>query len=195
MFSLSQFLTYIAIVDITPGPNTVTAMSNGIRFGLRKTLPFIAGLFCGQSIIMTLVGLFSEALFLYLPSIRPVMLAVGCGYMLFLAYKLWTSGGISAKKAAPPKAMTLGGALLFQFMNPKLLLFALTSMSNYILPYFHTFPAIAAKAVLIPLGGVCSCTLWASFGSIFCGFYNTHAKWINRLMALALVYCAIALFL
>ena len=34
MFSMSQFLSYVAVVDLTPGPNTVTAMSNGIRFGL-----------------------------------------------------------------------------------------------------------------------------------------------------------------
>ena len=33
-------------------------------------------------------------------------------------------------------------------------LFALTSMSVYILPHFHTLPAIAAKAIIIPIGGV-----------------------------------------
>ena len=35
MCSMSQFLSYVAVVDLTPGPNTVTAMSNGIRFGLK----------------------------------------------------------------------------------------------------------------------------------------------------------------
>lgn len=194
MFSLSQFLTYIVVIDFTPGPNTLTAMSNGVRFGLRRTLPFIAGLFLGQSLIMALVGLFSKALFDYLPGFKPFMLVLGAAYMLYLAYKIWRGSGPKAAEGGDSSA-TMTTGLLLQFVNPKFLLFALTSMSTYILPYFTTLPAIAAKAILIPLGGTCSCLLWSSFGALFFGLYERHAKPINALMALALVYCAVALFL
>lgn len=87
MFSMSQFLSYVAVVDLTPGPNTVTAMSNGIRFGLKGTVPFLCGLFCCQSLIMALAGCFSAFLFQYLPWVKPFMQVVGAAYMLFLAYR------------------------------------------------------------------------------------------------------------
>ena len=195
MFSWPQFLTYIAVVDITPGPNTLTVMSNGVRFGFRRTLPFLGGLVLGQSVIMALAGLFSKALVDYLPGVKPIMLGLGAAYMLYLAYKIWRGGDIQAAEGQKDGSVTFANGLLLQFINPKLLLFALTSMSSYILPYFTTLPAIAAKAALIPLGGLCSCLLWTTFGSLFCGFYTRHSKPLNAAMALALVYCAIALFL
>ena len=190
MFSMSQFLSYVAVVDLTPGPNTVTAMSNGIRFGLKGTVPFL----CGQSLIMALAGCFSAFLFQYLPWVKPFMQVVGAAYMLFLAYKIYRSGSVGQQEG-PAQPISFWGGALIQFLNPKMLLFALTSMSVYILPHFHTLPAIAAKAIIIPIGGVISCTLWASFGALLCGFYNRHTKAVNLLMALALVYCAVALFL
>lgn len=195
MFSFPQFLTYIVVIDLTPGLNTMTVMSNGIRFGFKRTLPFIGGLVCAQAAIMALAGLFSKVLFNYLPGIKPFMMALGAAYMLYLAYKIWHSGGVKAAEGEKDAPATFAMGLLLQFINPKFLLFALTSMSTYILPYFNTLPAIAAKAVLIPLGGMCSCFLWTAFGSLFRGFYNRHTKLVNAVMALALVYCAIALFL
>lgn len=195
MFSWSQFLTYILVVDITPGPNTVTVMSNSVRFGFRRTLPFVGGLVLGQCIIMSLAGIFSKALMDLLPGIKPFMLVAGAVYMLFLAYKIWRSGDIQTEEGEKGGSVTFANGLLMQFINPKLLLFVLTSWTNYILPYFTTLPAVAAKAALIPLGGLCSCMFWATFGSFFCGFYARHTKLLNSIMALALVYCAIALFL
>lgn len=194
MFSMSQFLSYVAVVDLTPGPNTVTAMSNGIRFSLKGTVPFLCGLFFCQALIMALAGCFSAFLFQYLPWVKPFMQVVGAAYMLFLAYKIYRSGSVGQQEG-PAQPISFWGGALIQFLNPKMLLFALTSMSVYILPHFHTLPAIAAKAIIIPIGGVISCTLWASFGALLCGFYNRHTKAVNLLMALALVYCAVALFL
>ncbi|MEA5060163.1 MAG: LysE family transporter [Candidatus Pelethousia sp.] len=195
MFSLSQFLTYVVIVDFTPGPNTMTSMSNGVRFGFKRTLPFMGGLILGQSVIMALVGLFSKALFDYLPGVKPFMLVIGAAYMLYLAYKIWHSGEPKGADGKKDVSATFFTGVFLQFINPKFLLFALTTMSNYILPYFTTLPAIAAKAAIIPLGGFSSVMLWAAFGSLFYGFYSRHAKLVNAIMALALVYCAVALFL
>ena len=195
MFSLSQFLTYIIVIDFTPGPNTFTAMTNGVRFGFKRTLPFIGGLVVGQSIILAIVGLFSKALFDYLPGIKPVMLVLGAAYMLYLAYKIWHGGAVKDGEETRDSSVTFVNGMLLQFVNPKYLLFALTSMSTYILPYFTTVPAIAAKAALLPMGGMCSCFLWSGFGSLFCGIYNRYSKPINIIMALALVYCAVRLFL
>lgn len=193
MFSLSQFLTYLVVIDFTPGPNVVTVMSNSMRFGFKSTLPFLGGLLCGQTFIVALVGVFSKSLYDYLPGVKPFMLVVGAAYMLYLAYRLWHGGPVQAGQA-DKGAVTFVHGLLLQFVNVKFLLFVLTALSNYILPYFKTLPSIAGMAALLPLGGLCSCCFWSGFGALFCGFYNRHAKLVNAVMALALAYCAVALF-
>lgn len=195
MFNWASFLTYVVVVAFTPGPNALTAMGNGIRVGFKRALPFIGGLFTCQCVIMTLVGLFSKALLDYLPGVKPFMLVLGAAYMLYLAYKIFKGGGAEAREGQKDASASFRNGLLLQFVNPKFLLFALTAMTVYILPSFSTLPAIAAKAIIIPLGGTSSCLLWTAFGSLFCGFYNRHAKPINAIMALALAYCAVALFL
>ena len=50
MFSWVSFLTYALINAITPGPNTMTSLSNGNRLGFRKSLPFSFGIWTGFSI-------------------------------------------------------------------------------------------------------------------------------------------------
>lgn len=195
MFSLVQLLTYIFVVAFTPGPNTLMVMSSGIRFGLRRTLPFIAGILFAQTFLIALMALFSKVLLDALPGAEPFMRVLGAAYMLYLAYKIWRSKGVQEGETQKDEAPSFAAGMLLQFVNVKLFLFFFTALSTYILPYFSTFSAIAPKAALLLLCDMSACILWASFGSLFRGFYNSHTKLVNAIMALAVVYCAVALFL
>lgn len=53
--SLNAWLLYVAtvfFVSATPGPNMLLAMTHGIRYGVRHTLPTLAGLLLALGIIM-----------------------------------------------------------------------------------------------------------------------------------------------
>ena len=53
---LSTWLIYFAtvlVVSATPGPNMLLAMTHGIRYGLRRTLPTLLGLLLALALIMT----------------------------------------------------------------------------------------------------------------------------------------------
>ena len=62
MASLSTFLIYLFATNFSPGPNNITALSNGMRFGWRRTWPFRAGMFTGFAVVMLLCGLANVAL-------------------------------------------------------------------------------------------------------------------------------------
>ena len=86
--------------------------------------------------------------------------------------------------------------LLLQFINPKIYLYCIMSMEAYILPYYGGQPVILFPfALLLAFIGFAFTMAWAAFGSVFRLLFSRHARVVNTIMALLLVYCAVSLFL
>lgn len=60
---------------------------------------------------------------------------------------------------------------------------------------YRSTGAVIGFTVLLALIGASGSFVWTLFGSVFCKFFSRHTKAINLVMALLLVYCAVALFL
>ncbi len=192
MFALNAFMIYVIVTAITPGPNNILSMSMAGRYGLKKSLPFNLGIWLGFSIVILLCTMFSALLYNLIPRPKPYMLALGAAYMLYLAYKIWTSGANIGEKDGG-KASFLAGMLL-QFVNPKGMIYGITSMSVYILPYFQAPMILIGFALMLSTVGFLCTLCWSAFGAVFKKLMAGHAKWINGIMALLLVYCAVSLF-
>ena len=70
------------------------------------------------------------------------------------------------------------------------------SMEAYILPVYQgrALP-LAGFALLLAFIGFVFTLCWSAFGSAFKLLFSRHAKLVNILMALLLVYCAASLFM
>ena len=93
------------------------------------------------------------------------------------------------------KTASFFAGMVLQFMNPKIYIYAITAMSLYILPVFHSTLSLAGFTLVLTAIGASGSYVWALFGSIFCRFFARHTKAVNLIMALLLVYCAVSLFL
>lgn len=193
MFNLYSFLAYIFITAYTPGPNNIMSMSNGISFGFRKSLPFNLGIFCGFSFVMLLCTIFSATLFKIMPTIKPFMLVIGSTYMLWLAWKIHNSSSNIEMKESKNNSFLSG--MLLQFINPKIIIYGITSMSSFILPHFSDTYILVGFALSLAFIGFTGTLCWSAFGAIFYRLFSKYTKITNLIMALLLVYCAISLFL
>lgn len=192
MFPAFDFLIYCFVTAYTPGANNLLSMSNAARLGFRRTLRFLTGIVFGFLVVMAACTLFSSTLYALLPRVKLWMQILGAAYMLFLAWKVWkSSADLSAESGSA--ASFLSGMLL-QFMNPKIYIYAITAMSLYILPFYHTPAALAGFVLILTLIGASGCFVWALFGAAFCKFFARHPRAVNLVMALLLVYCAVSLF-
>lgn len=193
MFHWLNFLTYAVITTATPGPNNIMSMSNAGRVGLKKSYPFNLGIWVGFMAVMIICTVLSSVLNAVMPIIKTPMLIAGATYMLYLAFKtLKRTGEISEKQV---KNGFLSG-LFLQFINPKIYIYGMVSMESYILPYFHNSPIkLLGFAILLATIGCFFNLCWATFGSVFRILFSHHARMTNTVMALLLVYCAVALFL
>ena len=193
MFPWYAFLTYAVITAATPGPNNIMSMSNAGRLGFRRALPFNLGIWVGFTIVMVLCTLFCTALSALIPAIRLPMLVLGAAYMLYLAWGTFRSSDVIQEDHAREGFRS---GLLLQFINPKIYLYGIMSMEAYILPYYSGQPAVLLFfALLLAFIGFVFTLAWAAFGSVFRLLFSRHARTVNTIMALLLVYCAVSLFL
>lgn len=193
MFHLYDFLIYCFITSYTPGANNLLSMSNAIRLEFRRSIRFNFGILTGFAVVMAVCTAFSATLYSYLPKVKIVMQILGAAYMLYLAWKVFKSSSeLSAEGGR--EASFLSGMVL-QFANPKIYIYAITAMSLYILPVYHSAAALIGFTVLLTLIGASGSFIWALFGAAFCKFFSRHTRLVNTVMALLLVYCAVSLFL
>ena len=193
MFPWFSFLTYAVVTAVTPGPNNLMSMSNGSRKGFRGALPFNFGILAGFTVVMVACTAFCCVLSVWIPRIMTPMLVLGALYMLYLAWETFRSTGELESRAAREGFLS---GLLLQFINPKIYLYCILSMEAYILPYFQDRPLILLGfALLLAFIGFLFTLAWSAFGSVFQRLFSRHARLVNTIMALLLVYCAVSLFL
>ena len=191
--NVPAFLIYVFVTSFTPGPNNIMAMNNARYVGFKKSMVFNLGVAAGFTLVMLVSTLFAGMLYSVIPKIKPYMLVLGGLYMLYLAYKT-LRGGSNGEETEKPHSSFISG-MLFQFINPKGIIYGITVASAYIIPNYTSPFAFLIFAVLLGIVALMSTTSWALFGTAFKKLFTSHAKFINIIMALLLVYCAIALFL
>ena len=192
MFPWAAFLSYIFIMTITPGPNNIMAMNNAAKKGLRKALPFNFGVLTGVFIVLILCIIFSSLLYTLIPRIQFPMKVLGAVYILYLALKPLLPSG---KKNVRDSSGSYIAGTVIQLINPKLIIYGITAMSSFILPWFSSVPILICFAFLLAVTGFIMTLCWTAFGSLFSKIFSEHGRILNIVMALLLIYCAVSLFL
>lgn len=194
MPNIAAFLSYVVITTFTPGPNTIMSMTNASRYGFKKSIMFNVGVFFGIFIIMSLCTIFSATLYSLIPSIKPVMTVIGAAYILWLAWKTYTGVPHGDARSGKP-TNTFASGLLLQFVNPKVILYGITTVSTFIIPYYKSPSTLFLFAALLSFVAFTATCAWSLFGSVFQRFLKTNVRVMSTAMALLLLYCAVSLFL
>lgn len=127
----ASLITFAFVSSITPGPNNLMLLASGMNFGFRRTLPHMIGIGVGFMIMIVLMGLGLTHLFDIFPVSYTVMQVLAVLYLLYLAYKIATA---APPEGAPPRAakpFTFLQAALFQWVNPKAWVMALSAITLY----------------------------------------------------------------
>lgn len=195
MFQTSAFLSYVIVVSFTPGPNNILSMVNASRDGFKRTFRFLLGIFTGFLTLLLLSSYFNLVLFNLMPRIKTVMSIVGALYMTYLAVKIMKSTGqaqsdepSSGKDSRSVNSFMTG--LLMQFVNPKGVLYCITVIANFVIPFYQSAGALFFFSLFLALVGFASIASWALFGALFNRFISAWQKPFNFAMGLLLLYSA-----
>ncbi|MGO1248112.1 MAG: LysE family translocator [Oceanisphaera sp.] len=168
----------------TPGPNNMLLTSSATRFGYRPTLKLLLGIMFGLQLLMLLTALGLGQLFLFWPALQWGLKLAGSGYLLWLAYKIGSADAQSMR--ATTHSMSWYQGALFQFLNPKAWLMAVSAISSFTLAgeqYWSS--AWVVLAIFLSLGLVTG-HIWAFLGLNLRRWLHTPTDWrrFNYVMAL-----------
>ena len=191
---VAAFLSYIFLTAFTPGPNTLMAMSSGIRAGFSGAMRFCCGVLLGFLFVMSCCAAFTAVLYAYIPALEPVLRWVGAGYIAWLAVCVFRSRpGGTGDAGASGGAGGLRDGMLLQCVNVKVILYGLTAFSTFILPHFQS-PAEAVFFVLVlSLVGFAGTVCWAFFGALLQRLFVEHVRAVNSVLAASLLCIAVSL--
>lgn len=180
---------YACATTFSPGPNNILLLSSTSKFGFRRCLPLIYGIWTGLISIMLICGFGCAVLGELVPQIVPYAKYIGAAYILYLAYKtlIRKTGDASGGETKP---LTYANGFLLQFLNVKIMSLGIAAYSGYILPHGFRVPSILAFAVIMAGCAATGNLIWATLGSALFPFYKRFSKVINLVMALLLVWCA-----
>lgn len=185
---LVAFLGFAFASSVTPGPNNMMLVASGVNFGVRRTLWHVAGINVGFPVMLLLTGLGLGQVFQRYPMIYTAMKVVGIVYMLWLAWKVATSGPVREGEGAAGKPMTFWQAAAFQWVNPKAWAMVIGAIAAYTVPenYIGSLLIITAVYALV---GTPGSMVWAMFGAALRNWLRDPAKvrWFNIAMAALLV--------
>jgi len=117
---------------MTPGPNNIMLLSSGLTFGYKRTIPHTLGISFGFPIMVICVGLGVGKLFEVFPFIYTTLKVVGIIYLVWMAWHIANTKGSPDTKNKRDKPFTFLQAALFQWVNPKAWVVAITSTAAFI---------------------------------------------------------------
>jgi len=175
---------------LTPGPNNIMLLSSGLTFGYKNTIPHILGIILGFTLMVVCVGLGIGALFEMYPFIFSILKYLGISYLFWMAWHIASSkGGISTKGSSKDKPFTFLQAAIFQWVNPKAWVMAITSTATFTTSAEHAFVQVLIIAFIFLLSGVISCNTWTLGGVYIKKLIKNelHVRVFNITMAILIV--------
>ncbi|MET9777192.1 leucine efflux protein LeuE [Streptomyces sp. NPDC006367] len=156
MFGVTDLPTYLAglvLVILLPGPNSLYVLSVAARRGVRAGYTAAAGVWCGDTVLMTLSAAGVASLLQANAVLFGIVKYTGAGYLTWLAigmmraaWGMWrTRREETAEAAAAPVAddeRPFRRALVVSLLNPKAILFFVAFFVQFVDPGY-AYPALS----------------------------------------------------
>ena len=193
--SLLPLIFFSIAAAFTPGPNNIVGSYSGFNFGIKKSLPLILGVTFGYTTLITLSAAGLNVVFNTYPILKTIIKILGSLFLIYLAYKIAFQSPVEEKKIKNP--VKFYETFIFQFINPKAVFAAITSISifvelgpNY---FFHSLVVIIVSFCC----AITSIASWCLLGK-FLRRFSENKKFIqtfNYAMSFSLIVCVILIYL
>lgn len=201
--TLLGFFVVSLIGIATPGPDVLLAMSNGSRYGLRRSLPGIAGVALSDLILMSTVAFGFGAILAASEIFFLSLKLLGVAYLTYLGLKLVMTrplpAGIAHTGIANPgslQAQLFTRSFVVALTNIKGWLFFAAFLPQFIDPERPMMQQYLILTVTFELLDIAVLLAYAAFGaSAVRVFKGSTALWMDRVSGSILLMLAAALIL
>lgn len=192
---LLPLVAFAFAASVTPGPNNALVTANAAANGWRAIWPHMLGIGAGFSLMIMLVGLGLAGVLARYPLLAAAMRWGSMAWLVWLAWKIAT--GPTGAAAAGGMRFGFAKAMLFQWVNPKAWLLALSIAAAWVRPDAPAVPQLLVIGAVFFLVTPPSCIPWALLGDGAARLvgHGPRMRLFNIAMAVLLVASMIPLVL
>lgn len=159
--SIAPFVFFCMIATATPGPNNMINLAQGMQLGFWRAVPFAVGTGLGVGSLLFAVAMGLGAATTASPTINTIMRAATGLYLLYLAWKIATSGSIGEGESGLGLGFWAG--IGFQWINPKTWAASLAMATTYLPPNPSCEGALVAASIFCIIAWLTQ-PPWIGFG-------------------------------
>jgi threonine/homoserine/homoserine lactone efflux protein len=153
--TLLSFIPAALALNLTPGADMMFCLGQGLRSGPRAAMAANIGIAVGGMVQVTLAGLGLGALVQAHPMAFDAIRWAGVAYLLVLAVQTLRSGPATASHTAPASAAKVfRQALMVNLLNPKVILFILAFLPQFVEPSRPVLPQFLTLGIVFAIGGL-----------------------------------------
>ena len=149
---LIAFLPAALALNLTPGADMLFCLAQGARGGVRAALAASAGISAGSMVHVTIAGLGLGVLIQGMPFLFDVIRYAGVAYLLWLAWRTLRTP-LSGHRPEVHPARAFRDALIVNLTNPKVILFILAFLPQFVDPARPVLPQFLLLGTVIAAGG------------------------------------------
>ena len=198
-----SLIGFAFVASITPGPNNLLLMSSGALFGWRSSLPHLGGILLGFAVVMTSAVFGLGTLVEQWPWLLEVVRVLGASWLAWMSLRYFKAAirinDIEGRMDVAPisRPFRFFEAVLFQWINPKAIVAALSSAGAYIAIADLAWQRAIIIAGVFFFTGLIACATWMIAGDALNKYMSTGkaAPWINIAMALLILGTAVFIFI
>jgi threonine/homoserine/homoserine lactone efflux protein len=170
------FLLFAVGAAVTPGPSNIMLTAAGAQAGALRGRPCLLGVATGMGVMMFVVPLGLGSLVLEHPLVLKALHWGGTASLLWLSWKIATSGN---RIDSAPNRDPVGflGAAIFQWVNPKSWLVTASAAGTFLSAEAGR-PIVQATSLggLFVLAALPSCFLWLALGAALQHVFHSRGR-------------------
>lgn len=185
---LLAFIPAGLALNLTPGADMMFCLGQGLKSGRRAAMAANFGIALGGMVHVTLAALGLAAVLKAHPAAFEAIRWLGVGYLLWLAVGALRSSPFAGEVqvARAPVGRVFWQALMVNLLNPKVILFILAFLPQFVDPTRAILPQFLTLGVVFSLGGL----LVNGAVGLFAGSIGQRvarsaglARWLSRISA------------
>lgn len=151
---LAAFIPASLALNITPGPDMMFCMAQGLRGGPRCGWAASGGVSLGGLVHVVLAGLGLGALITALPGAFDVIRWVGAAYLAYMAWKTLRTPIAGSDAPALTTLVAARQGFVVNITNPKYILFVLAFVPQFVDPSRPVLPQFLIFGLCMIIGGL-----------------------------------------
>lgn len=199
--SLSVWLTFVVaaiLISVSPGAGAVNTMSNGLQYGVRRSMPAILGLQLGYGAQILLVGAGLGAVIASSNMALSVIKWLGVAYLVWLGIQKWREPVVahsSDGQAEVSDGRRFWRATVVNLTNPKATVFLIALFPQFLVAEAPHGPQLATMGITLIIVDCLVMLGYALLASQLFRFMTTprRQKRMNQVFGSLFVVAAVAL--